>query len=322
MERLMKLIIPQSLAAEVTPRIHEIAPTVTVVPVDSDGRADSVVDDADMLLRAMPHKVFTRLLNAAPHLRWVHTLSAGIDTIPIAELGQRAITLTNSAGAHAIPISEFVMALVLAQVKQVRQIAALSPDTSWETGRAIKLGELYGSTMLIIGFGSIGREVARRATPFGVRVLASRRRPAPVDGVALVVGEMGWRALLPEADYVVISTPLTNTTRGMIDQAAFAAMKRGAYLINIARGAILDTNALLATLQSGQLAGAALDVLPEEPLPANHPLWTAQNVAISPHISGSSPRTNARELEYFFDNLRRYVVGEPLVNIVDLEAGY
>ena len=318
----MKLIIPQSLAAEITPRIHEIARTVVVVPVDDHGRTGGSLDDAEILLRAMPRAVFTRLLEAAPQLRWVHTLSAGIDSFPTAQLRQRKVVLTNSSGAHAIPISEFVMATVLAQAKKMREIAALSPDASWKIGRQFELGELYGSTLLIIGFGSIGREVARRATAFGMRVLASRRRPAPVDGVAMVVGEAGWRTLLPGSDYVIICTPLTDATRGMFDQAAFAAMKPGAYLINIARGAILDTNALLAVLQNGHLAGAALDVLPEEPLPTDHPLWVAPNMSISPHISGSSPRTNARELEYFFDNLRRYAAGEPLVNVVDLEAGY
>jgi phosphoglycerate dehydrogenase-like enzyme len=137
-----------------------------------------------------------------------------------------------------------------------------------------------------------------------------------------VVGEHEWRELLPEADYVAIATPLTDATRGMLDAAALARMRPGAYLVNIARGEIIDTTALIAALEQGRLAGAALDALPEEPLPPEHPLWRAPNVWITPHISASSPRTSERAIGIFLENVRRYMAGEPLINVVDKQAGY
>jgi phosphoglycerate dehydrogenase-like enzyme len=137
-----------------------------------------------------------------------------------------------------------------------------------------------------------------------------------------VVGAEEWRDLLPEADYVVIAAPLTAATRGMFDAAAFARLRRGAYLINIARGEIVDTPALLAALHEGRLGGAALDALPEEPLPPDHPLWSAPNVWITPHISASSPHMRERAIGVFLENLRRYRAGEPLINTVDKAAGY
>jgi phosphoglycerate dehydrogenase-like enzyme len=255
-------------------------------------------------------------------LRWLHTPSAGVDFLLIPEVIERKIVLTNSAGAHAIPIAEFVLLAMLGQAKRMRDLAALTPENAWEHGRTLHLGELYERTLVILGLGHIGQEIARRAAAFGMRVIGSRRRPAPLAGVAQVVGEEAWRALLPEADYIVIATPLTDATRGMLDAAALAQLRPSAYLINIARGEIIDTTALIAALEQGRLAGAALDVLPEEPLPPNHPLWRTPNVWITPHISSSSPRTSARAIAIFLENVRRDMAGQPLINLVDQQAGY
>ena len=189
-------------------------------------------------------------------------------------------------------------------------------------GRTLQLDELYEKTLLILGLGHIGQEIARRAAAFGMRVIGSRRRPAPLAGLARVVGEDAWRALLPEADYLVIAAPLTSATRGMLDAAALALMRPSAYLVNIARGEIIDTAALIAALEQGRLAGASLDVLPEEPLPSEHPLWRTPNVWITPHISSSSPRTSERAIAIFLENVRRDMAGQPFVNLVDQQAGY
>lgn len=319
----MKLIIPQSLAEEMTPRIREIAPDAQIVQVAKDGTPDGDLADADALLRAMSNTAFKRVLGEAPRLRWVHTISAGVDSVLLPELLERdEIVLTNSAGAHGIPISEFVLAMMLAHAKRLRELAALTPENAWPHGRDLELGELHGMTILVLGLGSIGNEVAKRAAAFGMRVWGNRRHPEPTEGVEKVVGEHEWRDLLPEVDYLVICTPLTNATRGMVDQAAFERVKTGAYLINIARGQIVETDALLEALHSGKLSGAALDTVPEEPLPADHPLWSAPNVWITPHISASSPQTESRSLEFFYENLRRFVAGEELTNIVDKSAGY
>jgi phosphoglycerate dehydrogenase-like enzyme len=316
----MKLIIPHRIADQVEPRLPA---QCTVVHVDQDGNADGDLSDAEVFLRWWtPAAGLRRVLAAAPQLRWMHTPSAGVEQILTPELAASAIELTNSAGAHAIPIAEFVLLFMLGHAKRVRDLAALTPENAWPRGRELRLAELHGTTALIVGLGSIGGEIARRAAAFGVRVFGSRRHPTPMEGVERVVGAEGWRELLPEADFVVIATPLTAATRQMVDAGAFARMKRGAYLINIARGQIVDTAALLAALHDGRIAGAGLDATPEEPLPPEHPLWRAPNVWITPHISWSSPHTSERAIAIFLDNLRRFRMGEPLINVVDKAAGY
>jgi phosphoglycerate dehydrogenase-like enzyme len=319
----LKLILPTRIAEYVEPRLADIAPDWQAVHIDEEGAADGDLADAEVFLRWWTSReAFRRVLEAAPRLRWVHTPSAGVDGLLIPELLSREIVLTNSSGVHAIPIAEFVLLFMLGHAKRVRDLLALTPQDAWERGRSLHLNELHGQTVVIIGLGSIGQEVARRAAACGMRVLGSRRHPAPMAGVERVVGAEEWRDLLPEADYVVIAAPLTAATRGMFDSAAFARLQRGAYLINIARGEIVDTPALLAALHEGRLGGAALDALPEEPLPPDHPLWSAPNVWITPHISASSPHMRERAIGVFLENLRRYRAGEPLINMVDKAAGY
>ncbi|MEM8532672.1 MAG: D-2-hydroxyacid dehydrogenase, partial [Chloroflexota bacterium] len=275
----IKLILPVRIAPDIEPHLQNIPLNISVVHLDTDGTPDGDISDADAMIRWWtPKDLLRRILSEAPALRWIHTPSAGIDGFVIPELLERPITLTNAAGAHAIPIAEFVLMYMLSHVKRTQEMFALTPENAWEQGRHLHLSELYGKTLLILGLGGIGQEIVQRASPFGMRVFGSRRRPQPVEGVEQVVGEDGWRELLPEADYVVIATPLTESTRGMVDVAAFARMKPEAYLINIARGEIIDTQALLDALHEGRIAGAALDALPEEPLSPTHPLWQAPNV--------------------------------------------
>ena len=319
----MKFIIPTSIADKVEPQLRTIAPQAEVAHVDQEGVGDADLADAQVLLRWwMPATTLRRILAAAPRLRWLHTPSAGVDGLLIPEVIERKIVLTNSAGAHAIPIAEFVLLGILGHAKCMRDLAALTPENAWQQERRLHLDELSDKTLLILGLGHIGREIARRAAAFGMRVIGSRRRPAPLAGVERVVGEDAWRALLPEADYVVIATPLTSATRGMLGAAALAQMRPSAYLINIARGEIIDTAALMAALEQGRLAGAALDVLPEEPLPPEHPLWRTPNVWITPHISSYSPRTSERAIAIFLENVRRDMAGQPFINLVDQQAGY
>ncbi len=318
----MKLLIPQALAPLIEPRLSEMAPDLEVVRFDNTGEPEGAVHDVTMLLRWWtPVSALRRVLAAAPNIRWIHTPSAGVEHLLIPEILERDIVLTNSAGAHAIPIAEFVLMYILNHAKRAFDLKALAPE-EWERSEEMPIDELFERTILIIGYGNIGSEVAKRARAFGMRVLASRRRPRPSADVDLMVGEHSWRDVLPQADYVVIATPLTAATRGMFDADAFRRMKPTAYLINIARGQIVDTDALLEALHSRRIAGAALDALPIEPLPPDHPLWKAPNVWITPHISYASPRTRERMIDLFFENLRRYLNGEPLLNVVDKEAGY
>ncbi|NTW97847.1 MAG: D-2-hydroxyacid dehydrogenase [Oscillochloris sp.] len=260
------------------------------------------------------------VLAAAPGLRWLQTPSAGVDQVLTPTMFARDILLTNSAGVHAIPIAEFVLGFMLAHAKQLGAFRAAQAEGRWITH--VSPCELYESTLLIIGMGGIGQAIAERAVAFGVRVYGSRRTPRPLPGVAQVVGSQGWRELLPEADYVVVAAPLTPETRGMIDAAAFATMKPTAYLINIARGALLDEPALIAALREGRIGGAALDTFEREPLPAESPLWSLPNITITPHATAYSPRMRERQIALFLDNLARFQAGQPLLNVVDKAAGY
>jgi phosphoglycerate dehydrogenase-like enzyme len=314
----MKLILPVQIQAELAPHIPA---EVAVAWVDTEGTFTSDPSDAVGYFRWWTGQpVLEKVLAAAPRLRWLHTPSAGVDHLLIPEVVERDITLTNSAGVHAIPIAEFVLALLLSHAKHLAAFQAAQAERRWE--RNVHPFELFERTLLIIGIGGIGQAIAERAASFGMRILGSRRTPRPMPGVERVVGEHAWRDLLPEAEYIVLATPLTPATRSMIDAAAFAAMRPEAYLINIARGAIIDEPALITALQNGQIAGAALDTFEQEPLPPDSPLWSLPNVTITPHATAHSPRMRERQIALFIENVRRLRNGEPLLNVVDKTAGY
>jgi phosphoglycerate dehydrogenase-like enzyme len=318
----MKLLLPGRLRDELEARVQAAAPGSALVWFDEQGRCDGNLSDAEVFLRWFtPPPVFNGLLAQMPALRWLHLPRAGVDGSLVPAVIEREIVLTNSAGINAVPIAEFVLLFALSHAKQAAALLAAQSTRTWAQ-HELKPAELYGRTMLIIGLGQIGQAIATRAAAFGMRVIGSRRRPTPTAGVDMVVGEGEWRPLLGEADYVVLAAPLTAATRGMIGAAELAAMRPDAYLINIARGEIVDEAALVEALRAGKLAGAGLDVFAQEPLPQASPLWELPNVFLTPHISWSSPEIWPRVIELFLDNLRRYVAGEPLRNVVDKAAGY
>lgn len=314
----MKLILPAQVRERLTP---QLPPGLDCVWVDATGSFDRDPGGAVAYFRWWTDRsILGQVLAAAPTVRWLHTPSAGVDHLLIAPVLERDITLTNSAGVHAIPIAEFVLALLLSQVKQLAGYRAAQAERRWD--RDLEPQELFERTLLILGLGGIGQAIASRASAFGMRVWGSRQTPRPLPGVEQVVGPKEWRALLPDADVVVVATPLTSATRGMVDAAAFAAMRRSAYLVNIARGPIVDEVALLTALRDGQIAGAALDTFEQEPLPPEHPLWGLPNVTITPHATANSPRMHERQIALFLENLRRFQGGAPLLNVVDKAAGY
>jgi Phosphoglycerate dehydrogenase and related dehydrogenases len=308
----MKIILATQFASEVTPHLP---PDVEVVYVEKDGRFEGDASDAEVLMIwGTPDVVFDTVLEAAPHLRWMHTPSAGIDHVLTPVVRARPnIIFTNSPGLHAIPIAESVLAFMLSYARKLPELRAAQTERRWI---APDLHELYGQTLLIIGLGGIGQAVATRAAAFGMRVWGSRRTPQPMPGVEEVVGVNAWRDLLPDADYVVIAAPLTPATHGMFDTSALRAMRSSAYLINIARGAIIDEVALLTALQAGWIAGAALDAFSLEPLPPDSPFWTLPNVVVTPHCTWSSPRMRERAAKLFLDNLARYRQGAALRHVV------
>lgn len=318
----MKIILPVQLVPHVEARIRAKYPHAQIVLTDKSGKPTGDISDATILVRWWyTLEDFMNIVQMAPMLKWVYTPSAGIEYMDLAYLQAHNIVLTNAAGVHAIPIAEFIMMFVLHHAKRAPLLRNF-PRAAWEEVEGTKLDEVYGKTMAIIGLGGIGQETAKRAHAFGMRVIGSRRRPQPTPFVDVVVADDKWQSLLPEADIVVLAAPLTERTRGMIDARAFAMMKPTAYLVNVSRGQVIVTEDLIAALQQHTIAGAGLDVQPEEPLPVDHPLWDAPNVWITPHISASSPQTRRRMMDLFLTNLDRFVQHQPLIQVVDYTEGY
>lgn len=268
---------------------------------------------------------------AAPKLRWVQTHWAGVDTTINAPLfASGEVILTTGAGIHAVNMGEYTLLMMLALAHRLPMAFKMMQAGTWSDDRAAFMPmELRDATLGLIGYGQIGREIARLACAFGMRVIALRRR-APSegdqrsDGVTFVPREQ-LSALLAQSDFVVVATPLTPETRRMLDADTLRHMKPSAFLINIGRGAVVDEPALIAAIAEGRIAGAALDVFEQEPLPADSPLWRLAaegRVILTPHIAGQTPHYEARAAALFAENLRRFVHGQPLINRVDFERGY
>jgi len=262
------------------------------------------------------------LLAAAPRLRWLHTISAGVERLLIPEIVDRPdLVLTNNTGAYDVPIAEHVVAMLFAASKRVREHLAAQGRHEWQ--RDLGHTELRDATLVILGLGSIGTELARLASGLGMRVLGVRRDTSrPVPGVERIAAPGQLADLVAEADYLAVTAALTPATRGLVSADVIARLRPQAWIVNIARGAIIDEPALIAALQERRIGGAALDVFAVEPLPAESPLWGLENVIVTPHVSNSSPRVRERSLALVVENVRRFKAGEPLLNVVDKAAGY
>lgn len=253
---------------------------------------------------------------AAPGVKWVQLPSAGAD----GWLGVRPddLLLTKASGTFGVPIAEWAMGAILMLTRNLHIYRDQQRDRKWRVQWSAR--EIMGSTVGLLGLGNIGREVAQRARAFGCRVVGFRRRLEPVPFVDAV---LPLEQVLAEADFLVMALPATPETYHLMDARRLAQMKPGAYLINAGRGSTVDEAALVDALRTGRLAGAALDVFEEEPLPAESPLWGMEEVIITPHASFVSPARNTdRRTEIFCENLKRYLAGQPLLNLVDRQAGY
>lgn len=256
-------------------------------------------------------------VRSAAKLKWLNTLAAGVDPFPLDLLRERGVVFTNGAGLNAITIAEYAVMGMLTMAKGYREVVRAQDRREWLT-EAPGRQELYGSRALILGAGGIGGRVAELLRPFEVGVTTVRRNPAPG---ALLPGQ--WRARLGDFDWVIVAVPSTPDTERMIGAAELAAMKPGAAILNFARGAVIDQDALVVALNEGKIGGAFLDVTDPEPLPPDHPLWSFDNVHITMHLSGRSQDTLLRRAaERFLDNLGRFERGEPLISTVDLSLGY
>nr|AIA16406.1 D-isomer specific 2-hydroxyacid dehydrogenase, NAD binding domain protein [uncultured bacterium] len=255
----------------------------------------------------------------SPGLRWVQLCSTGFTENVTPQILSGAVTLTNAPGLHTIPIAESVVAAMLQHAKHLGRRARNQQLHAWHR---LDNDELSGRTVLLIGLGRIGQKVAQLCHAFDMRVIGTRRTVAPIAGIELVFPSDQLPRELPAADYIVIAAPHTPESEHLIDAAAFAAMKPTAYLINVGRGKVVDEAAMLNALHSNRIAGAYLDAFAQEPLPAGHPFWNMPNVLLVPHDSHSSPYIGDRLVDMFCANLRRYVAGEPLLNVCDPRRGY
>lgn len=252
-----------------------------------------------------------------PNLRWLHITHAGVDRVARPEIIERGIRVSGSAGYSVETLAEHALFFMLSLTYRSAELLDSQRRSAWEKVGRENLRSLYGATVGIIGLGYIGQALAIRCSALGMRVVGYRRSAGSVpavDQIYCAKDEAALDNLLAEADYVVLALPLTNASHSLMNARTLKLMKRSAFLINIARGEIVDETALIETLNSGDIAGAGLDVFCEEPLPSNNPLWTLPNVLITPHTSPQERDRDQRAVDLIRENIRRYRSGEPLLN--------
>ncbi len=289
-------------------------PGIEIVPVPASGALPDDVRGEILVTQAWGSPNLAEIIERG--VRWVHTVGTGVDRFPFDALGN--VPLTCARGASAVPIAEWTLAVMLAFEKRLPEAWIHEPPERWNMA---EFGGLHGKTLGLVGLGGIGLAIAERALPFRMRVLAHRRtgRPSPVPGVE-VVDDLD--TLMASSDHIVVAAAATPASRHLIGSASLARIRPGAHLVNIARGSLVDQEALREALDDGRVALASLDVCEPEPLPAGHWLYTHPKVRLSPHTSWSMPGAIPRLVETFIDNLQRYVKGEPLDRVVDVGEGY
>lgn len=263
----------------------------------------------------------------AKKLRWVHSPAAAVHQLMFPEMVASNVILTNARDVHGPVVAEHALAVMLALAKRLPSAFRAQADKRWAQQSIWEeqptVAEIAGAHVVLIGLGSIGREFTQRAKALGVTVTAVREHPGRgAEGADAVIGIEQLNAALPSADYVVLAAPLTPNTKHVIDAARLTRMKASAYLVNVSRGPLIDDAALRDALQDNRIAGAALDVFIEEPLPASSPYWVLPNVLITPHTAAVTPKLWERHYRQISDNLRRYLRHEPLLGVVDKARGY
>lgn len=311
-----------NIPASSVERLRTVFPQHTILHASDDRQALELIGEADA---AFMGQITREQFHAARRLRWIHSPAAGVGGMLFPEVVESAVLLTNSRGMSADTIAEHVLAVTLAMFRRLPEAFKSQAERIWRQDAIAELGNrtITGSSILVVGLGGIGRAVAKRMTLLGARVAGVRRHSEePVDYVANVVPPSALLERLPHADVVVLAAPHTRETRRLIGAPQLSAMSRHALLVNVSRGALVDEPALVAALGGGQIAGAALDVFEDEPLPPDSQFWTMPNVLITPHTSGFRPDHWDAATALFEENLRRFEAGQPLLNQVDKAAGY
>jgi phosphoglycerate dehydrogenase-like enzyme len=300
--------------------IYEASGEADIVVANSPDEAKPHWSDAEIALGTMDRAAFL----TAKKLRWLQSAAAGMDVVLFPEMVASDVVLTGEKGQVGEHLGDHAFALLLALTRQLRR-AILEAPRSWPSRLPMRkvMIELHGRTMGIVGLGGTGVAVAKRARAFGMDCIAVDLEDVPQPPEVRELWHMDrFHDLLAASDVVVICCPLTAKTRGLFDDAAFAAMKPTAYLVNVTRGPIVDPDAIVKALNEGQFAGAGLDVTPIEPLPEDHPLWRFDNVVITPHTAGASQMRARRNVRRFIENIRRYRNGRPLDGLVDKVKGF
>lgn len=320
-ERLDVIWEPELLA---DPAIDWMAGAKQRTP-EEQTRFDALLDTADVLFGAPDQsgRALGRTVAANRGLRWVHTIPAGggqqVKAARLSDADLERVVFTTSAGVHAIPLAEFAVFGVLAGVKRLPWLLGMQRDKQW--GPREPLGALEEATVLVVGLGSIGRLTATKLTALGVRVVGVHRREVEAD-VERIVPVERFADAASTADAIVLALPGTEATRGMLSAEVLAAVKPGITVVNVGRGTTVDEPALIEALRDGRVGLAVLDVTQTEPLPHDSPLWELPNVLIAPHTAAISPHEPRRIAELFAENARRFLDGEPLLNVVDTHEFY
>lgn len=322
-----------SLIANVVERqLQSIAPDIAITWILPDLTFSGPTTDAEILFRfEMPNDQLETCLRAMPQLKWMHTVSAGVDRFfsMFQQIAPPDAVMTNGSGSMSRPIAEYVLGQIIATSKNFPTFQSAQQQRTWlhDIPGDVVVRELTDLHILIFGYGSIGHEIAKLATAVGIHTTAVQRSPVGNGETGtsvehLLSSEDPWQDLLPAMQYVIISAPLTPATHHLFDTELLGKMHQSAWLINIARGGIVDEPALAAAVQQGRLGGAVLDVTETEPLPADSALWNVPNIIITPHISWRSPQVLVRGWQLFFENVQRYRRGESLLNLVPRATGY
>jgi phosphoglycerate dehydrogenase-like enzyme len=314
----LKIVTKDAIGEPYLGKIQSLSSGIKVKNCGSEDEFRREVEDAQAIYGGFSRQD----LAAAKQLRWIQYPAAGVESILWPELVESPIVLTNMQRIYAPAISESVMGLMLALTRHLPQYALQTREHQWKQVEG--LVEISGMTMGIVGMGGIGSETAYRAHyGFHMKVLGVDPKPLPKPAYVAELHSLDWLPnMLPQVDVLVSAAPHTPVSQGMFDKTLFRAMKPTAYFINVSRGKLVDTPALVRALQEGWIAGAGLDVAYKEPLPPDDPLWTAPNLIVTCHTSGWSPKTVDRQMELFSENVRRYLAGLPLLNVVDKSRGY
>jgi phosphoglycerate dehydrogenase-like enzyme len=311
---------PDRLTPKQLGQIQSAAPDMRIRVTRDPDEIETILDTVEIVVGGLPHP----LLDKAHSLRWLQQWGAGADWLMrTPQALEHGFVLTSASGVHAIPISEQIIGYLLAFARGLHRAVCAQVKHQWHRETKGSLFELSGKTMALVGVGAIGGRTAEIAVALGMRVLGVRRDPEiAMPNVEAMYGPDQLLDVLPQADFVVLTVPLTQETKGMIGERELRAMRSTAYIVNIGRGATIEQDALIRALQDGWIAGAGLDVFTPEPLPQDSPLWEMENVIITGHYAGMTPEYDNRALAILLDNLHRYRTGKPMINVVNKKLGY